>query len=276
MQASYHSEWNMSWVNTLLSSSSLHIWSRNHLAKQTWLTWKAYFISKRVWGFSNLDDIYLLDFKRNVVGFFSSKDPPSKENPYEDIELERSCLGSKCVSPSSSSPVPGTPTKVAALTLQKTNKVLYQYHLLNACFAPPVLLKAWLLQADFRTEKLQAPGTAQNQGRWHLLLFPHQPPLYTQQPRRHPLPLWRPVQSQTEENPQGKGVSESFEKAPAAVIYGPVYRSGRLGAGLLALLSGDEHSRGKFSDGYFLWEVCLDDGLPEAIYWKKEPGRFVY
>ncbi|KAG7523429.1 hypothetical protein JOB18_046340 [Solea senegalensis] len=38
-------------------------------------------------------------------------DPPSKENPYEDIELERSCLGSKCVSPASSSPVPDTPTK---------------------------------------------------------------------------------------------------------------------------------------------------------------------
>uniref|UniRef100_A0A4W6CWJ1 DENN domain containing 2A n=1 Tax=Lates calcarifer TaxID=8187 RepID=A0A4W6CWJ1_LATCA len=35
-------------------------------------------------------------------------DPPSKENPYEDIELERSCLGSKCVSPASSSPVPDT------------------------------------------------------------------------------------------------------------------------------------------------------------------------
>uniref|UniRef100_A0A7N8XVR5 DENN domain containing 2A n=1 Tax=Mastacembelus armatus TaxID=205130 RepID=A0A7N8XVR5_9TELE len=33
-------------------------------------------------------------------------DPPSKENPYEDIELERSCLGSKCVSPASSSPAP--------------------------------------------------------------------------------------------------------------------------------------------------------------------------
>lgn len=48
--------------------------------------------------------------KKNVI--FSSEDPPSKENPYEDIELERSCLGSKCVSPSSSSPVPDTPTKV--------------------------------------------------------------------------------------------------------------------------------------------------------------------
>uniref|UniRef100_A0A3Q3GHK7 DENN domain containing 2A n=1 Tax=Kryptolebias marmoratus TaxID=37003 RepID=A0A3Q3GHK7_KRYMA len=33
-------------------------------------------------------------------------DPPSKDNPYEDIELEQSCLGSKCVSPASSSPVP--------------------------------------------------------------------------------------------------------------------------------------------------------------------------
>ncbi|XP_045894281.1 DENN domain-containing protein 2A isoform X2 [Micropterus dolomieu] len=41
-------------------------------------------------------------------------DPPSKENPYEDIELERSCLGSKCVSPASSSPVPDTPTKLCS------------------------------------------------------------------------------------------------------------------------------------------------------------------
>uniref|UniRef100_A0A667Y5C7 DENN domain containing 2A n=1 Tax=Myripristis murdjan TaxID=586833 RepID=A0A667Y5C7_9TELE len=38
-------------------------------------------------------------------------DPPSKENPYEDIELEKSCLGSKCVSPVSSSPASDTPTK---------------------------------------------------------------------------------------------------------------------------------------------------------------------
>ncbi|XP_049579576.1 DENN domain-containing protein 2A isoform X3 [Syngnathus scovelli] len=41
-------------------------------------------------------------------------DPPSKENPYEDIELERSCLGSKCVSPASSSPIPDTPTKLCS------------------------------------------------------------------------------------------------------------------------------------------------------------------
>nr|XP_040017550.1 DENN domain-containing protein 2A [Gasterosteus aculeatus aculeatus]XP_040017551.1 DENN domain-containing protein 2A [Gasterosteus aculeatus aculeatus] len=40
-------------------------------------------------------------------------DPPSKENPYEDIELERSFLGSKHVSPASSSPVPDPPTKLA-------------------------------------------------------------------------------------------------------------------------------------------------------------------
>ncbi|XP_055078211.1 DENN domain-containing protein 2A isoform X1 [Periophthalmus magnuspinnatus] len=38
-------------------------------------------------------------------------DPPSKENPYEDIEVERSCLGTKCYSPMSSSPIPDTPTK---------------------------------------------------------------------------------------------------------------------------------------------------------------------
>ncbi|TNN00371.1 hypothetical protein fugu_011617 [Takifugu bimaculatus] len=38
--------------------------------------------------------------------------PPPKENPYEDIEMERSCLQTKCVSPSSSSPVPDTPTKL--------------------------------------------------------------------------------------------------------------------------------------------------------------------
>ncbi|KAF7667643.1 hypothetical protein LDENG_00055840 [Lucifuga dentata] len=41
-------------------------------------------------------------------------DPPSKENPYEDIELERSCLGSKCVSPASSSPFSDTPTKLSS------------------------------------------------------------------------------------------------------------------------------------------------------------------
>lgn len=41
-------------------------------------------------------------------------DPPSKENPYEDIELERSCLGTKCYSPLSSSPVPDTPTKTSS------------------------------------------------------------------------------------------------------------------------------------------------------------------
>ncbi|KAG7263167.1 hypothetical protein CRUP_002658 [Coryphaenoides rupestris] len=40
-------------------------------------------------------------------------DPPLKENPYEDIELERTCLGSKCVSPAPSSPAPDTSTKVA-------------------------------------------------------------------------------------------------------------------------------------------------------------------
>ncbi|XP_077195965.1 DENN domain-containing protein 2A isoform X2 [Paroedura picta] len=42
-------------------------------------------------------------------------DPPAKENPYEDIEMNSRCLGKKCVlnfpaSPSSS--VPGTPTKL--------------------------------------------------------------------------------------------------------------------------------------------------------------------
>ncbi|XP_061629669.1 DENN domain-containing protein 2A isoform X2 [Phyllopteryx taeniolatus] len=41
-------------------------------------------------------------------------DPPSKENPYEDIELERSCLSSKCVSPASSSPILDTPTKLCS------------------------------------------------------------------------------------------------------------------------------------------------------------------
>ncbi|XP_077425610.1 DENN domain-containing protein 2A isoform X2 [Vanacampus margaritifer] len=41
-------------------------------------------------------------------------DPPSKENPYEDIELERNFLGSKCVSPASSSPIPDTPTKLCS------------------------------------------------------------------------------------------------------------------------------------------------------------------
>uniref|UniRef100_A0A1A8J5K1 DENN/MADD domain containing 2A n=2 Tax=Nothobranchius kuhntae TaxID=321403 RepID=A0A1A8J5K1_NOTKU len=39
-------------------------------------------------------------------------DPSSKENPYEDIELEQSYLGSKGVSPVSSSSVPDMPTKI--------------------------------------------------------------------------------------------------------------------------------------------------------------------
>ncbi|CAB1323400.1 unnamed protein product [Coregonus sp. 'balchen'] len=43
-------------------------------------------------------------------------DPPSKENPYEDIELERSCPGNKCSLPisSPSSLVPDTPTKLSS------------------------------------------------------------------------------------------------------------------------------------------------------------------
>ncbi|KAG9337322.1 hypothetical protein JZ751_028890, partial [Albula glossodonta] len=41
-------------------------------------------------------------------------DPPSKENPYEDIELESRCLGNKGLPPQSpSSPAPDTPTKTA-------------------------------------------------------------------------------------------------------------------------------------------------------------------
>ncbi|CAL9695126.1 unnamed protein product [Knipowitschia caucasica] len=55
-------------------------------------------------------------------------DPPTKENPYEDIEVERSCLETKCYSPMSSSPVPDTPTKTSErrsfklLELRKINK----------------------------------------------------------------------------------------------------------------------------------------------------------
>lgn len=42
-------------------------------------------------------------------------DPPSKENPYEDIELESRCLGSKYPVPSSpTSPIPDTPSKLSA------------------------------------------------------------------------------------------------------------------------------------------------------------------
>lgn len=91
------------------SGSSLHIWTRNCLAKQTWLIQKAFWKGcERL--LCNPGDVDSLVLKKIV--FFSSEDPPSKENPYEDIELERSCLGSKCVSPASSSPVPDTPTKV--------------------------------------------------------------------------------------------------------------------------------------------------------------------
>uniref|UniRef100_A0A8C1BYZ7 UDENN domain-containing protein n=1 Tax=Cyprinus carpio carpio TaxID=630221 RepID=A0A8C1BYZ7_CYPCA len=42
-------------------------------------------------------------------------DPPSKENPYEDIELESRCLGSKYPVPSSpSSPIADTPSKLSS------------------------------------------------------------------------------------------------------------------------------------------------------------------
>uniref|UniRef100_A0A8C2GH11 UDENN domain-containing protein n=1 Tax=Cyprinus carpio TaxID=7962 RepID=A0A8C2GH11_CYPCA len=42
-------------------------------------------------------------------------DPPSKENPYEDIELESRCLGSKYPIPSSpSSPIADTPSKLSS------------------------------------------------------------------------------------------------------------------------------------------------------------------
>nr|XP_055048561.1 DENN domain-containing protein 2A [Misgurnus anguillicaudatus]XP_055048562.1 DENN domain-containing protein 2A [Misgurnus anguillicaudatus] len=42
-------------------------------------------------------------------------DPPSKENPYEDIELESRCLGNKYSGPSApSSPIPDTPSKLAS------------------------------------------------------------------------------------------------------------------------------------------------------------------
>ncbi|XP_052453688.1 DENN domain-containing protein 2A [Carassius gibelio] len=42
-------------------------------------------------------------------------DPPSKENPYEDIELESHCLRSKYpVSSSPSSPIPDTPSKLSS------------------------------------------------------------------------------------------------------------------------------------------------------------------
>lgn len=66
-------------------------------------------------------------------------DLPSKENPYEDIELESHCVGNKCLRPMSpSSPTPDTPTKLSSkhgffrqnserrsfklLELRKTNK----------------------------------------------------------------------------------------------------------------------------------------------------------
>lgn len=43
-------------------------------------------------------------------------DPPSKENPYEDIELESRCAGNKYPVPTSpSSPTLDTPTKVFTL-----------------------------------------------------------------------------------------------------------------------------------------------------------------
>lgn len=42
-------------------------------------------------------------------------DPPSKENPYEDIEVENRCTTNKCPLPTSpSSPTPDTPTKLSS------------------------------------------------------------------------------------------------------------------------------------------------------------------
>lgn len=60
------------------------------------------------------------------------------------------------------------------------------------------------------------------------------------------------------------GGRETSDKAQAALslIYGPAYCSQRFEAGPLMLLSGDEENRGNFSDGYFLREVCLEEGLP--------------
>ncbi len=107
--ASILSQWNMSWVSTPLplvavcTSGVGIVWQNKHdwYGKSTLSAlWKA---CMRL--LCNPGDT---DF----LCIFSSEDPPSKENPYEDIELERSCLGSKCVSPASSSPVPDTPTKV--------------------------------------------------------------------------------------------------------------------------------------------------------------------
>lgn len=71
--------------------------------------------------FCNPGATWFLSFEKKQL--FSIEDPPSKENPYEDIELEKSCLGSKCVSPASSSPVPDTPTKVLEWQYSTINKV---------------------------------------------------------------------------------------------------------------------------------------------------------
>lgn len=62
--------------------------------------------------YGNLKDFLHL---QSLYLWLFAADPPSKENPYEDIETNSRCLGKKCVltfpaSPTSS--VPGTPTKV--------------------------------------------------------------------------------------------------------------------------------------------------------------------
>ncbi|XP_030221793.1 DENN domain-containing protein 2A [Gadus morhua] len=50
-------------------------------------------------------------------------DPPFKENPYEDIDLESSCPSSKCASPAPSSPPPDTPTKARGRLQDAPSKV---------------------------------------------------------------------------------------------------------------------------------------------------------
>lgn len=163
-----------------------------------------------------------------------SADPPSKENPYEDIELERSCLGSKCISPVFSSSVPDTPTKVS--DCKRLAVRLWICSKLHCDVSSPDLWKTRVFSTKLGAPELQSLWASQNQQRhWHLLPLPHQPPVYTQQPRRHSLSLRRSLQPQTEEDPQGMNVWEASCQDGRFMTN---WR--RFSAGLLLLQSKDE------------------------------------
>lgn len=100
-------------------------------------------------------------------------------------------------------------------------------------------------------------------------------------PPPHPAAQMTPPASLETRTIADGGKSPRYERLRGlSVIYGPVFRSGRCGAGPLMPASGDELGRGNFSDGYFLWEVCLEEGLPDAVlkwsWYCRSLADFVY